>query len=152
MGSVNFTSRPHYLQGNNLQCLYNWGLFWPQNQSGRSGEDSLAPPEILRPDRPALSLGIMTTELFWICCKNVSVDMSSGFDSYPLNLITVIHVIHTKKTTQPGALWSVFIKKYYSGHQIKKNEMSGSCVMYVGRRGAYIVLVGGDHVEDLSEH
>jgi hypothetical protein len=64
----------------------------------------LATPEILSPDRPALSLGIMTPELFLICYENVSVDMSSGFDSYPLNLITVIQVIHTEKTTQRGAL------------------------------------------------
>jgi hypothetical protein len=132
MCSVNFTSRPHYHQVNSLQCLFNWGLFWSQNQSRRSGEDSLAPSEILSPDRPALSL---TTELFWICCKNVSVDMPSGFDSYPIDLVTVIHVIYTEKTTQRGALWSVVLKKYNSGHQIKKNEMSGACAMYVGRRG-----------------
>jgi hypothetical protein len=143
MCSVNFTSRTHYHQVNSLQCLFKWGLFWSQNQSRRSGEDSLAPSEILNPDRPALSLGIMTTELFWICCKNVSVDMSSGFDSYPIDLVTVIHVIYTEKTTQRGALWSVVLKKYNSGHQIKKNEMSGACAMYMGRRGPHIILVVG---------
>ena len=94
MCSVTSRPRPYYLQGNSHQCLFNWGLFWPQNQSG---EDFLVPPKILSPDRPALSLGIMTNELFWICYKNVSFDMSSGFDSYPLNLITVIHVLHRRK-------------------------------------------------------
>ena len=89
--------------GKQPQVPNNWGLFWFQNQSRRSG-DSLPPPEILIPDRPALNLGIMTTELFWICCKNFLVDMSSGFDSYPLNLITVIHVIHKDEKTQRGAL------------------------------------------------
>jgi len=79
-------------------------LFWLQNQSGHSGEDSLVPPEILSPDRPALGLGIMTTELFPIRCKNVSVDTSSGFDSYPLNSIAVIHAIHREKTAQRAAL------------------------------------------------
>jgi hypothetical protein len=30
----------------------------------------------------------------------------------------------------------------YSGDQIKKKEMSGTCVTYVGRRDVYRVLVG----------
>jgi hypothetical protein len=104
----------------------------------------LAPPKTLNPDLPALSLGIMTTELLWICYKNISVGTSSGFDSNLLGLITVIHVIRAEKTMQRGVLCSVLLKKYYSSHQIKKNEMSGACVIYVGRRGAYIILVEGE--------
>jgi hypothetical protein len=77
--------------------------------------------------------------------------MSSGFDSYPLNSVTVIHVIHTEKTTQRGALWSVLLKKYYSGRQSKKNEMSGACVVYVGNRRCIHNFGGGrDRMEDLG--
>ena len=46
-----------------------------------------------------------------------------------------------KKTTSV-AYWSILLTKYYSGDQIKKNEMGGACSTYGGRRGAYRVLVG----------
>jgi hypothetical protein len=41
---------------------------------------------------------------------------------------------------------------YYSGDQIKKNEVGGACSTYGEGRGAYRILVGrpeeGDHLED----
>jgi hypothetical protein len=83
----------------------------------------------------------MTTDPFWICCKNVAIGISSGSDSYPLSVITVIDVIRMEKATQRGVIRLPLLKKYYSIHQINKNEMSGACAMYVGRRGAYTVLV-----------
>jgi hypothetical protein len=77
--------------------------------------------------------------------------MSSASDSYPLDVITVIHIIHTEKTTQRGVLKFSLLKNIYSGYQVKKDTMSLTCVMSVGRRGAYILLVGErDHVEDLG--
>jgi len=35
-----------------------------------------------------------------------------------------------EKTTSRGALWSVLFSKYYSGDQIKKNEMGRACGMH----------------------
>ena len=54
-----------------------------------------------------------------------------------------------------GALWSVPLAKYYSGDQIKKNEMSGSCDTYMGGGEVrtwfwWINLRGSDHLEDLG--
>ena len=46
-----------------------------------------------------------------------------------------------EKTTQRGALRSVFLTKY-SGDQIKNSEMGGACGTYVNRRGSYKILVG----------
>ena len=45
-----------------------------------------------------------------------------------------------EKTTQRGALFSLRTK-YYSGDQIKKNEMGGACGTY-WERSLYGVLVG----------
>jgi hypothetical protein len=48
---------------------------------------------------------------------------------------------------------SVLITKYYSGDQIKKNEMGRANDTYGDRRGAYKLLWGDlrerDHLEDL---
>jgi hypothetical protein len=45
-----------------------------------------------------------------------------------------------------------FLTKYYSGVQIKKNEMGGASSMYDERRGAYRIFVGRpegrNHLED----
>ena len=41
-----------------------------------------------------------------------------------------------EKTTQRGALYSVLLIKYYSGEQIKKNEMGRACSTYGARGGA----------------
>jgi hypothetical protein len=47
----------------------------------------------------------------------------------------------------------VLLPKYYSGDQVKKNEMGGACSTCEERRGAYRVLVkkpgGKSHLEDL---
>jgi hypothetical protein len=37
-----------------------------------------------------------------------------------------------RKTTKWGTSWSVLLTKYYSGDQIKKNEMDRECSMYGG--------------------
>ena len=34
------------------------------------------------------------------------------------------------KNTQRGASWSVFLQRYYLGHQIKETEMDGACSTY----------------------
>jgi hypothetical protein len=46
-----------------------------------------------------------------------------------------------EKTTQIEALKIALLTKFYSGDQIKKNEISGSCSTYVGEEVAYRVLV-----------
>jgi hypothetical protein len=46
-----------------------------------------------------------------------------------------------EKNTQEGALCSVYFTKYYSGDQIKKNEMGDDCSTYGNRTDAYRVLV-----------
>jgi hypothetical protein len=40
-----------------------------------------------------------------------------------------------------GQQHAVLVTKYYSGDEIKKNEMGRACSMYGARRGAYRVLV-----------
>jgi hypothetical protein len=51
-------------------------------------------------------------------------------------------------------LCSQFLTEYYSGDQIKKYDMGGTCSTYGARRGAYRVLVGRpveeDHLKDLG--
>jgi hypothetical protein len=47
-----------------------------------------------------------------------------------------------EKTTQRGAMCSVFLTKYHSGDEAKKAEMSWVCRRYGERRSAYRVLVG----------
>jgi hypothetical protein len=46
----------------------------------------------------------------------------------------------------------VLLTRYYSGDQIKKNEMGGTCSTYGDRTGAYMVWWGNlrkrDHLED----
>ena len=59
-----------------------------------------------------------------------------------------------EKTTQRGALRSVFLTKYHSGDQIKKNEMGGTCGTNA-RQDKCIKIFGGDtsgkktHFKDL---
>jgi hypothetical protein len=52
-------------------------------------------------------------------------------------------------------LYDILLTKYYSGVELKKNEMGGSCSMYGGGRSAYRILVGRrerrNHLEDLDE-
>jgi hypothetical protein len=47
------------------------------------------------------------------------------------------------KTTWCGAVWPVRNIKYYSGDQIKKNELGGACGTY-GVRERFIQGFGGD--------
>jgi hypothetical protein len=47
-----------------------------------------------------------------------------------------------EKTTYRGALWSVPLVRYYSGYQIKKNDLGRACVHAREKRDAYRVLVG----------
>jgi hypothetical protein len=47
-----------------------------------------------------------------------------------------------EKTARRGALLSVIVTKYYSGDQIKNNEMGAACSSDGEERGAYMVLVG----------
>ena len=41
-----------------------------------------------------------------------------------------------------GVVLTVLITKYYSGDQIKKNEVGGTCSTMGNGRGSYRVLVG----------
>ena len=47
-----------------------------------------------------------------------------------------------EKTAQRGASSSVLLAKYYSGDQIKKTEMGGSCSMYGGEERCILDLGG----------
>ena len=40
-----------------------------------------------------------------------------------------------EKTTKRRALLSVLLTKYYSGDQIKENEIGGACGTYRGEKG-----------------
>jgi hypothetical protein len=46
------------------------------------------------------------------------------------------------KTTQHGALCSLFLTTYHSGDQVKKAEMGGECSKLGECRDAYRILVG----------
>ena len=46
-----------------------------------------------------------------------------------------------EKTTLQGALCPVHVTKYYSGDQIKKNEIGRACSTY-GRKERFILGVG----------
>jgi hypothetical protein len=46
-----------------------------------------------------------------------------------------------EKTTQQVASCFALLTQYYSGHQVKKNKMGGTCGTYGKRRGSYSVLV-----------
>jgi hypothetical protein len=72
---------------------------------------------------------------------------------------TVLRRIFGSKRNEVTGEWrrlhnEELLTKYYSGDQIKKNEMGGACSTCGERRGAYRVLVGRpegrDHVEDLG--
>jgi hypothetical protein len=57
--------------------------------------------------------------------------------------------------TQPAALCSVLVSKYYSDDQIKKNEMGGSCSIHERKKEVHTGFGWGglmekDHLEDLS--
>jgi hypothetical protein len=58
-----------------------------------------------------------------------------------------------EKITQLGALGSVFLAKYYSADQIKKNEMGGACGTYetVERHTGFWWgdLTERDHLQDV---
>jgi hypothetical protein len=47
------------------------------------------------------------------------------------------------RTTERAALWSVLLTKYYSGDQIKKNVMGGTCSMH-GREEMCIQVLSGE--------
>ena len=45
----------------------------------------------------------------------------------------------------------MLLTRYFLGDPTKKSEIGGACGMYRGdRRGAYRVLVGREHMEDLG--
>jgi len=47
-----------------------------------------------------------------------------------------------EKSVERVASWSVLLAKYYSGYQIKKNELGVACAHVGERTGAYGVWVG----------